>query len=41
METSTPISANDFGLMSACLDNAMAGAVTEYQRDRDPSTIKP
>ena len=32
VETSTPISPDDFGLMSACLDHAMAGAVTEYQR---------
>jgi hypothetical protein len=41
VETSTPISTNDFGLMSACLDNAMASAVTEYQREGpSPGTKK-
>jgi len=40
VETSTPISPDDFGLMSACLDNAMAGAVTEYQHEaRSPAWI--
>ena len=33
IETSTPISTDDFGVMSACLDHAIAGAVTEYQRE--------
>jgi hypothetical protein len=41
VETSTPISADDFGLMSACLDNAMAGAVTEHQRRGRISSIDP
>lgn len=30
VETSTPISTDEFCLMTACLDNAMAGTVTEY-----------
>ena len=34
VETSTRISATDLRLMSACLDIAIAGAVTEYERQR-------
>ena len=32
VETSTRITATDFRVMSACLDIAIAGAVTEYER---------
>jgi hypothetical protein len=40
--TSAPISADDFRILNGCLDNAIAGAVTEYgrHRDRDPSIIE-
>ena len=34
VQMSTRISATDFRVMSACLDIAMAGAVTEYERQR-------
>jgi len=39
METSAPISTDEFRLLSACLDNAMAGAVTQYGREGHQSTI--
>ena len=39
VETRAPISAEDFRLLNACLDNAIAGAVTQYGRDRNQSTI--
>jgi len=34
VETNVRISATDFRVMRACLDIAMAGAVTEYERQR-------
>jgi hypothetical protein len=37
VETSAPISVDDFRMLNACLDNAIAGAVTEYGRERDQS----
>jgi signal transduction histidine kinase len=39
METGAPISAQDFGLLNGCLDSAIAGAVTQYGRERDQATI--
>jgi len=39
VETSAPISTEDFRLLNGCLDYAIAGAVTEYGRERDRSTI--
>src|SRR5437867_117285 len=39
METSAPISTDDFRLLNACLDAAMAGAVTQYGREGIQSTI--
>jgi signal transduction histidine kinase len=37
METSAPISTDDFRVLNACLDNAIAGAVTQYEVDRNQS----
>jgi signal transduction histidine kinase len=34
-----PISTEDFGTLNRCLDDAIAGAVTEYGRARDQSTV--
>ena len=39
METSAPISADDFRMLNGCLDDAIAGAVTQYGRERNQSTI--
>jgi signal transduction histidine kinase len=39
MQTGAPISMDDFRLLNACLDHAMAGAVTQYGRERVQSTI--
>jgi signal transduction histidine kinase len=39
MEDGAPISAEDFGLLNGCLDSAIAGAVTQYGRERDQATI--
>jgi signal transduction histidine kinase len=36
-ETDAPITASEFKLFNRCLDNAIAHAVTEYQRRRDES----
>jgi hypothetical protein len=36
METRAPISADDFRILNACLDDAIAGAVTEYGRQAEP-----
>lgn len=36
-ETEAPITASEFELFNRCLDNAIAYAVTEYQRRRDES----
>jgi signal transduction histidine kinase len=38
-ETNAPISTDDFRLLNACLDNAIADAVTQYGRERNQSTI--
>lgn len=38
-ETGAPISTEDFGLLNGCLDTAIAGAVTQFGRDRDQATI--
>jgi hypothetical protein len=35
METSAPISTDDFRTLNRCLDDAIAGAVTQYGRERD------
>jgi hypothetical protein len=34
VERNAPISTNDFRMLNRCLDNAIAGAVTEYGRGR-------
>jgi signal transduction histidine kinase len=39
MQAGAPISMDDFRLLNACLDHAMAGAVTQYGRERVQSTI--
>ncbi len=39
VETNAPISTSDFGTLNRCLDDAIAGAVTEYGRERDQSTL--
>ena len=40
-ETDAAFSASDFRMLNRCLDDAIAGAVTEYGRERDQSTIPP
>ena len=40
VETNAPISTDDFRLLNACLDNAIAGAVTEYGRERHEATVE-
>ena len=37
VETHTPISAEDFRTLNQCLDDAIAGAVTEFAREQDIS----
>jgi hypothetical protein len=37
IELDSPISTPDFRLLNRCLDDAIAGAVTEYGRERDQS----
>jgi hypothetical protein len=37
IETQTSISADDFRQLNRCLDDAIAAAITEYQRSRDVS----
>jgi signal transduction histidine kinase len=39
METGAPIGTDDFRLLNACLDNAIAEAVTQFGRERHQSTI--
>ena len=39
MEMNAPISAADFCTLNRCLDDAIAGAVTEYGRERDQSAV--
>jgi signal transduction histidine kinase len=40
-ETNVAFSASDFRTLNGCLDDAIAGAVTEYGRKRDQSAIPP
>src|SRR5690349_3125321 len=39
VETNAPISTDDFRTLNRCLDDAIAGAVTEYARERNQSGI--
>jgi signal transduction histidine kinase len=39
VEMNAPISTEDFGTLNRCLDDAIAGAVTEYGRARDRTTL--
>lgn len=39
VETKAPISTEEFRLLNRCLDDAIAGAVTEYGRERNQSTL--
>ena len=40
VESSAPISTEDFRTLNRCLDDAIAGAVTEYGRERNESDIE-
>jgi signal transduction histidine kinase len=39
VEINAPISTDDFRMLNRCLDDAIAGAVTEYGRERNQSTL--
>jgi len=39
VESDAPISTEDFRTLNQCLDDAIAGAVTEYGRERNQSTL--
>jgi signal transduction histidine kinase len=39
VETGAPIVADDFRVLNGCLDNAIAGAVTQFGRERHQSTL--
>jgi hypothetical protein len=39
VELDAPISTDDFRMLNRCLDDAIAGAVTEYGRERNQSTL--
>ena len=39
LEQDAPISTDDFGTLNRCLDDAIAGAVTEFGRGRNQSTL--
>jgi signal transduction histidine kinase len=39
VEMDAPISTEDFRMLNGCLDDAIAGAVTEYGRERNQSTL--
>jgi hypothetical protein len=39
VEEQAPISTDDFRTLNRCLDDAIAGAVTEYGRERNQSTL--
>jgi hypothetical protein len=39
VELNAPISTEDFRILNRCLDDAIAGAVTEYERERNQSGI--
>jgi signal transduction histidine kinase len=38
-ETNAPISTDDFRMLNGCLDNAIAGAVTEYGREKQQTNL--
>ncbi len=40
VEMNAPISTDDFRMLNRCLDDAIAGAVTEYGRERNQSTLE-
>jgi signal transduction histidine kinase len=40
VETNAPISADDFRMLNRCLDDAIAGAVTEFGREKNQSTLE-
>lgn len=40
LETNAPISTDDFRTLNRCLDDAIAGAVTQYGRERNESDIE-
>ncbi len=40
VEMNAPIGTEDFGTLNRCLDDAIAGAVTEYGRERNQSTLE-
>jgi signal transduction histidine kinase len=40
VELNAPISTEDFRTLNRCLDDAIAGAVTEYGRERNQSTLE-
>jgi signal transduction histidine kinase len=39
LETSAPISTDEFRMLNQCLDNAIAGAVTEFGRGQNQTTL--
>ena len=39
VEMNAPISTDDFGMLNRCLDDAIAGAVTEFGRGQNQSTL--
>jgi len=39
VEAGAPIGTDDFRMLNRCLDDAIAGAVTEYGRERNQSTL--
>lgn len=39
VETHAPISTAEFGMLNGCLDAAIAGAVTQYGRERDQASL--
>lgn len=39
LETEAPIGTDDFRMLNRCLDDAIAGAVTEYGRERNQTTL--
>jgi hypothetical protein len=40
VETDAPISTDEFRMLNRCLDEAIAGAVTQYGRERNQSTLE-
>ncbi|HEY3044303.1 MAG TPA: HAMP domain-containing sensor histidine kinase [Vicinamibacterales bacterium] len=40
VETDAPISTEEFRLLNGCLDDAIAGAVTQYGRERNEATLE-